>query len=233
MAEELLYEGKAKRVYTTGDADQVVMEYKDDATAFNGQKRGQILDKGVINCQMTARLYQILEAERIPTHFVSQIGDRRLLVRRLSMIALEVVVRNRIAGSLALRTGLEEGTPLSAPVVEFYYKNDDLGDPLVNEDHIAAMNLADTATVAEMRALALRVNQVLSDFLWERQIILIDFKLEFGRFGQRLVLGDETTPDTCRLWDRETLEKLDKDRFRRDLGAVEDAYQEVWKRVRD
>lgn len=231
MDKKLLYEGKAKRVFQADQEDVVIMEFKDDATAFNGQKRGQIVDKGVINCALTARLYRYLEDRRIPTHLLEALDERRLLVRRLTMIPLEVVVRNRVAGSLSQRTGLEEGTELASCVVEFYFKNDALGDPLFNEDHIRALGLADDNTIAELKSLALRVNRVLSPFLLERQLILVDFKLEFGRFQGRLLLGDEITPDTCRLWDASSLEKLDKDRFRRDLGDVEGAYQEVWKRV--
>jgi len=231
MSGELLYEGKAKRVYGSDQEDAVVMEFKDDATAFNGKKRGQIPQKGVINRALTTRIYRYLEEHRIPTHVLAEIDDRRLLVRRLEMISLEVVVRNRVAGSLCQRTGLEEGTVLESPIVEFYFKNDRLGDPLLNDDHILALNLADESTIHDLRALALRVNRVLTPFLFERDLILVDFKLEFGRFQGQLMLGDEISPDTCRLWDRVSLNKLDKDRFRRDLGDVEEAYQEVWRRV--
>ncbi len=231
MGEALIYEGKAKRVYQAEQQGAVVMEFKDDATAFNGEKRGQIVDKGVINRAMTARLYAYLEEHRIPTHLLAEIDDRRLLVRSLRMIGLEVVVRNRVAGSLSQRTGIAEGTVLDVPVVEFYYKSDALGDPLLNEDHIRMLGLADEATLHELRALALRINRLLTSFLLDRRLILVDFKLEFGRAEGQLFLGDEITPDTCRLWDSTSLEKLDKDRFRRDLGRVEEAYQEVWKRV--
>lgn len=227
----LLYEGKAKRVYATDDPARVIMEFKDDATAFNGEKRGTIVDKGVVNAVITATIYQHLETSGIPTHFLADIGERRLLVRRLAMIPLEVVVRNRVAGSLAARLGLEEGSALETPVVECYYKNDALGDPLLNDDHIRVLGLAGPETVAEMRVAALRVNSVMSAFFAARDLILVDFKLEFGRVNDGIVLGDEMTPDTCRLWQRDTLEKLDKDRFRRDLGGVEEAYQEVFRRV--
>lgn len=227
----LLYEGKAKRVYATDDPARVIMEFKDDATAFNGEKRGTIVDKGVVNAAITATIYQHLETSGIPTHFLADIGERRLLVRRLAMIPLEVVVRNRVAGSLAARLGLEEGSALETPVVECYYKNDALGDPLLNDDHIRVLGLAGPETVAEMRVAALRVNSVMSAFFAARDLILVDFKLEFGRVNDGIVLGDEMTPDTCRLWQRDTLEKLDKDRFRRDLGGVEEAYQEVFRRV--
>ena len=231
MAEQLLYEGKAKRVYQAEQDDAVIIEFKDDATALNGKKRGQIARKGEINANLTARIYRYLEEQRIPTHLLSQVDERRLMVRRLTMIPLEVVVRNRVAGSLSQRTGLPEGTGLEFPVLEFYFKNDALGDPLLNTDHIRAMHLADDVTLAELRALSLRINRVLEPFLLDRRLILVDFKLEFGRQGDRLYLGDEISPDTCRLWDRNSFEKLDKDRFRRDLGNIESAYEEVWKRV--
>jgi phosphoribosylaminoimidazole-succinocarboxamide synthase len=231
MATQLLYEGKAKRVYESDQPGQVVMEFKDDATAFNGEKRGQIVDKGIINRALTVRLYRHLESAHVPTHLVGEIDERRLIVRKLDMIPLEVVVRNRVAGSLCKRIGLAEGTELTTPIVEFYFKNDSLGDPLLNEDHIRALGLCNEGTVAELRHLALRINGVLQAFLLERDLLLVDFKLEFGRAGDHLYLGDEISPDTCRLWDRTSLQKLDKDRFRQDLGDVEAAYQEVWKRV--
>lgn len=227
----LLYEGKAKRVYATAHPGQLIMEFKDDATAFNGEKRGTIADKGRVNAAITARIYEHLEAAGIATHFLSRLDERRLLVRRLAMVPLEIVVRNRVAGSLAKRLGLAEGTDLESPVVECYYKNDELGDPLVNDDHIRVLGLAGPETVAEMRVAALRVNTVMEAFFADRDLILVDFKLEFGRANEGVVLGDEMTPDTCRLWQRDTLEKMDKDRFRRDLGGVEEAYQEVFRRV--
>lgn len=228
---ELIYEGKAKKVYQADNPSQVVVEFKDDATAFNGEKKGQITDKGVVNTQISARLFQLLEEEGIATHFREKLGDRTLLVDRLRMIPLEVVVRNRVAGSLEKRTGLPEGTLLEEPVVELYYKNDALGDPLLNEDHIQALNLAGPDLVATIKQEARRVNQVLSAYFDARHLILVDFKLEFGIFQGTVKLGDEISPDTCRLWDKATLEKMDKDRFRRDLGGVEEAYHEVLKRV--
>lgn len=228
----LLYEGKAKRVYATDNSDRVRVEFKDSATAFNGQKKAEITGKGVVNTAVTARLFGWLQEHGIPTHFIEQLDDRNLLVDRLSMVGLEVVVRNWVAGSLHTRTGLPEGTPMDDPVLEFYYKNDALGDPLLNEDHIRLLGLASPDLIARLRQEALRINQVLKPFFLQRGIVLVDFKLEFGRDAEgNLKLGDEISPDTCRLWDRESGERLDKDRFRRDLGGVEDAYQEILKRV--
>jgi phosphoribosylaminoimidazole-succinocarboxamide synthase len=231
MAATMIYEGKAKRIWTTEDPDRVVMEFKDDATALNGLKRGQIAGKGVVNARVTAVLMTMLANAGMPTHFVAQVDERRLLVRRLAMVPLEVVVRNVVAGSLAQRTGLAEGTPIEVPLVELYYKNDALGDPLLNDEHVALLDAATPEELARLKSQARRINQLLSAFFLDRDLILVDFKLEFGRDGAELVLGDEITPDTCRLWDRATHEKLDKDRFRRDLGGVEQAYQEVLRRV--
>jgi phosphoribosylaminoimidazole-succinocarboxamide synthase len=228
----LLYEGKAKRVYATASPDAYVVEYKDDATAFNGQKRGQIADKGVVNNRISNVLFQVLEQNGIPTHFIAELSDRETLVRAVQIIPLEVVVRNYTAGSLAKRLGVEEGRPLPRPVIEFYYKDDSLGDPLVNDDHILAFNWASSEELARLRELALKTNDVLRDFFQARNVLLVDFKLEFGRTADAsIVLADEISPDTCRLWDAITLEKLDKDRFRRDLGQVEEAYQEMLRRV--
>ena len=229
---ERLYEGKAKIVYATDDPDLLLVHFKDDATAFNGLKKGTIGDKGVLNARISAVLFQYLAEHGVPNHFVSLAGEREMVARRLSIIPLEVVVRNVAAGSLAKRLGLEEGTRLARTVVEFYYKRDDLGDPLVNEYHIQALELATPAEVAELAALGLKVNELLSAYLKPRRLELIDFKLEFGRTRDgQVLLGDENSPDTCRFWDAETGEKLDKDRFRRDLGGVEEAYQEVWRRI--
>ncbi len=228
---ELLYEGKAKKVWTTSDPEQVEMEFKDDATAFNGQKRGTILDKGVVNAKLTAVLFAVLEREGIRTHLVRQLDDRRLLVDRLEMLALEIVARNIVAGSLAQRTGLAEGTVLKAPIFEIYYKNDALGDPLLNDEHVAVLELASPERLADLKERARAINRILSAFWAEMGILLVDFKLEFGLRRGELVLGDEITPDTCRLWDAKTRARLDKDRFRRDLGQVEEAYQEVLRRV--
>lgn len=228
----LVYEGKAKRVYATENPDEVRVEFKDSATAFNGQKKAEIVGKGAINAAVSARLFGWLHQKGVATHFVAQLDERNLLVQKLGMVALEVVVRNLVAGSLSQRTGLAEGTPIDRPVVEFYYKNDQLGDPLFNQDHIQLLGLASADLVARLRQEALLVNQVLASFFAERGIVLVDFKLEFGwNTHGELTLGDEISPDTCRLWDQSSGERLDKDRFRRDLGGVEDAYQEIYRRV--
>jgi phosphoribosylaminoimidazole-succinocarboxamide synthase len=231
MASELLYEGKAKRVWTTDDPRRVVMEFKDDATAFDGKKRGQIAEKGIVNARITAAVMDLLDKAGVPTHFIQQLDERRLLVERLTMIPLEVVVRNIVAGSLSKRLGIPEGTDLATPLVELYYKSDELGDPLLNDEHVFMLQLATPETVATLKDLARRVNEVLQAFFLARNLLLVDFKLEFGTIDGVIKLGDEVTPDTCRLWDRTTREKLDKDRFRRDLGGVEEAYQEVLRRV--
>ena len=227
----MLYEGKAKIVYATDDPDLVLVFFKDDATAFDGKKRAEIPDKGHCNNLISACLFEVLEQAGVPTHFVDVAGPRQMVVRRLEMIPLEVVVRNVAAGSLVRRLGLEEGRELDPPVIELYYKNDALGDPMVNRHHVRALGAAEPGEIDEMERLALRVNQVLRPFLAERGLKLVDFKLEFGRAGGRIVLGDEISPDTCRFHDIETGEILDKDRFRRDLGGVIDAYREVLRRL--
>jgi phosphoribosylaminoimidazole-succinocarboxamide synthase len=227
----LLYEGKAKKVFLGDREDELFFEFKDDATAFNGQKRGQIAEKGVVNARISARLFTSLAAAGVANHFLEQVDDRTLKVRRLTMIPLEVVVRNRVAGSLQQRTGLAEGTILERPVVELYYKNDALGDPLLNDDHVQALRLAPPEVVERLKALGRRVNEVISAYFDARDLILVDFKLEFGWAQGELLLGDEISPDTCRLWDKASLTKMDKDRFRRDLGGVAEAYQEVLARV--
>lgn len=229
----MLYEGKAKKVFLTDDENYYLVDYKDDATAFNGEKKGQILDKGIVNNQLSALFFQEMEKAGIPTHFVKLLGEREMLVRRLKMIPLEVVMRNVVAGSLAKRVGTEEGYILPQPVVELYYKDDALGDPLVNESHIAAMGWADSKTVQTIQEMGLAVNKVLRGIMVKAGIDLIDFKLEFGIAGGKIYLGDEISPDTCRFWDKMTQEKLDKDRFRRDLGKVEEAYLEVYRRVKE
>lgn len=227
-----LYEGKAKIVYETDRADAFLVEYKDDATAFNAQKRGTIRGKGPMNRDISALLFRYLEERGIPTHYLESVGDREMVVHRLKMIPVEVVVRNVAAGSLAKRLGLEEGTRLRRTVLEFYLKNDELGDPMLNEYHIYALDLASPEQVRAMVEQALRVNEALGSYLEARGLRLIDFKLEFGVDAEgRVVLGDEISPDTCRFWDTRTNEKLDKDRFRRDLGGVEEAYQEVLRRL--
>ena len=228
---EKLYEGKAKIVYATDRPGVVVQYFKDDATAFNALKRGTILGKGVVNNRMSATLFRRLARAGVPTHYLATRSDREMVCRRLDIIKIETIVRNVVAGSLAKRTGLQEGTPVTPPIVELYYKSDPLGDPMLNDDHVRLLRLATPAELAWMRRTALRINAVLRPFLRQRRLLLVDFKLEFGRAGRRLWLGDEISPDTCRLWDSRTQEKLDKDRFRRDLGGVEEAYQDVYRRV--
>lgn len=228
----LIYEGKAKKVYATSSPEHVIVEYKDDATAFNGQKRGVIAGKGVVNNRMSNLFFRLLEAHGIETHFVEELSERRTLVRKVEIVPVEVVVRNLAAGSMAKRLGIPEGTPLRRPIVEFYYKNDELGDPLVSEEHVEALGWASAGEIDTIRKTALRVNQVLGEFLAAQNVRLVDFKLEFGRTpGGRLLLADEISPDTCRFWDLTSGEKLDKDRFRRDLGGVEQAYEEMMRRV--
>ena len=227
-----LYEGKAKKVFATEDPNLVLVSYKDDATAFNGLKKGTIAGKGAINNIMTNLLMQKLEAEGIPTHYVEQLSERETLVKKVSIVPLEVIVRNVAAGSLAKRLGLEEGTPLKKTVLEYCYKNDDLGDPMVNEYHIAAMGWASDEQMQLISSYSLKINEFLKAYFKKMNIDLIDFKLEFGITADgTLVLADEISPDTCRFWDSTTHEKLDKDRFRRDLGNVEEAYQEMLKRL--
>ncbi|MDQ0285915.1 phosphoribosylaminoimidazole-succinocarboxamide synthase [Desulfofundulus luciae] len=228
---EMLYEGKAKKIYRTSDPGVYLVEYKDDATAFNGLKKGTISGKGELNNKISAHFFRLLEHRGIATHFLEQVGDREMLVRALEIIPVEVVVRNIAAGSLAKRLGLAEGTALPRPVVEYYYKSDELGDPLINDDHIAVLGLASAEEMNVIRNTALVVNDILREYLVGRNLVLVDFKLEFGRSDKEILLGDEISPDTCRFWDAQTKEKLDKDRFRRDLGGVEEAYQEVWRRL--
>lgn len=230
-SQELLYEGKAKKVFDTDVPGTVIVEFKDDATALNGEKRGRIAEKGIANAAISSKLFPLLEVQGIPTHFREQLDARRLAVDLLQMIPLEVVVRNRVAGSLEKRTGLQEGTVLDKAVLELYFKNDQLGDPLLNDDHIEVLGLATSAMLQQLRIQAMKINTILTAFFAQRQLILVDFKLEFGLRDGQLVLGDEISPDTCRLWDENTLKKLDKDRFRRDLGGVEEAYHEVLTRV--
>ena len=229
---EQLYEGKAKKVFATDDPKVVLVSYKDDATAFNGLKKGTISGKGVINNRVTNFLMQMLEKDGIPTHYIEELSERETLVKKVSIVPLEVIVRNIAAGSLSKRLGLPEGTKLGKTVLEYCYKDDDLGDPMVNEYHIMAMGWVDKATLDQIAAYALKINELLGAFLAKSNIELIDFKLEFGITADgELVLADEISPDTCRFWDSRTGEKLDKDRFRRDLGGVEDAYQEILRRL--
>ena len=229
---ELLYEGKAKKVYTTDDPEQLIVSYKDDATAFNGLKKGTIAGKGVINNKMSNLLMARLEKEGIPTHLVKELSDRETLVKKVSIVPLEVIVRNISAGSFAKRYGVEEGIVFEQPTFELSYKNDDLGDPLMSEDHALALKLATAGELALIRRYALTVDKLMQEVWAECGVTLVDFKLEFGRLADgAIVLADEISPDTCRLWDSETHEKLDKDRFRRDMGGVEAAYEQVMERL--
>jgi len=228
---EMKYEGKAKRVYATDDRDKYIVEFKDDATAFDGKKKGTIHDKGILNNRISAHFFEMLEKQGIPTHFEKLLSDREMLVKAVEIIPVEVIVRNIAAGSLAKRLGLEEGTPMKRPVLEFCYKSDELGDPMINHYHIYALGLASEEEMKVIEDIALKVNSILVEYLKPRNIELVDFKLEFGRYKGRVILADEISPDTCRFWDADTREKLDKDRFRRDLGNVEEAYREVLKRL--
>ena len=228
---EMLYEGKAKKIFATEQPDRVVQYFKDDATAFNAQKRGTIAEKGVINNKVSERLFRLLEQAGVPTHFVERLSDRELLTKKVTIVPVEVVVRNVVAGSLAKRLGLKEGDPIEPAIVEWYYKNDALGDPLIADEHIRLMKLATPEQMMEIKRLALKVNSVLQPFFRDRQMILVDFKLEFGLHNGQLILADEISPDTCRFWDQTTKESMDKDRFRKDLGKIEEAYREVLKRV--
>jgi len=232
MKTEMLYEGKAKKVYATDNAEQVIVSYKDDATANDGLKKGTILGKGVVNNRMSNYLMQMLEKNGVPTHYVEELSDRETIVKKVSIVPLEVIVRNISAGSFAKRYGVEEGIVFDEPTFEFSYKNDDLHDPLLNDAHALALKLATKEEIATIRAMALKVNELLKAYFLGLNIRLVDFKLEFGRLSDgTLVLADEISPDTCRFWDATTGEKLDKDRFRRDLGGTEDAYKEMMRRV--
>ncbi len=229
---EQLYEGKAKKVFKTDDPEKLIVSYKDDATAFNGLKKGTIAGKGVINNQMSNRLMKLLEQEGVPTHFVEELSERETLVKRVSIVPLEVIVRNISAGPFAKRYGVEEGIVFKSPTIEYSYKNDALGDPLLNRYHALALGLATEAELDTIERYSFKVNEVLSAFWRDCGVTLVDFKLEFGRLSDgTVVLADEISPDTCRLWDTKTKEKLDKDRFRRDLGGVEDAYKEIMGRL--
>lgn len=223
----MLYEGKAKQVFETENKDEYLVHYKDDATAFNGEKKGTIHDKGVLNNKISAFLFELLTKEGVPNHFIKRLNDRDQLVKKLQILPLEVIVRNIVAGSLSKRLGIEEGTLCKQPILEFCYKDDDLGDPFVNEDQILALDWATKEQLDLIRKYAMKVNEVLKQFLAEKNVTLVDFKLEFGLHNGEVLLGDEISPDTCRFWDSKTNEKLDKDRFRRDLGNVEDAYKEM------
>lgn len=229
---EQLYEGKAKKVFATDDANLVIVDYKDDATAFNGEKKGTITGKGVINNVMSNHMFQLLEQQGVPTHFVEQLSERETLVKKVSIVPLEVIIRNISAGSFANRFGVEEGIVFDEPTIEFSYKNDELGDPLMNAYHAIALKAATREEIETIKAMAFKVNEVMKQYFDTLNVILVDFKLEFGKTADgKIVLADEISPDTCRLWDKTTKEKLDKDRFRRDMGGVEEAYQEIMKRV--
>lgn len=228
---ELLYEGKAKKVFATDETDVLIVDYKDDATAFNGEKKGTIVGKGVINNRMTNHVFTLLEAEGVPTHLVKELSERETAVKRVEIVPLEVIVRNVAAGSFSKRLGIPEGTQLKEPTIEFSYKNDALGDPLINSYFAVALELATWDEIETIKKYAFKVNEVLKRYFLQADMKLIDFKIEFGRYHGQIILADETSPDTCRLWDVHTNEKLDKDRFRRDLGNVEEAYQEVFKRL--
>ncbi len=230
--QEQLYEGKAKKVYATEDDSLVIVSYKDDATAFDGTKRGTIRGKGVVNNKMSNHIMQMLAENGVPTHFVEELNDRETLVKKVSIVQLEVIIRNISAGSFAKRFGVEEGIVFDAPTIEFSYKNDDLHDPLMNSYHAVALGVATWDEIDTIKTLAFRVNELMKEYFLKLNVKLVDFKLEFGRLADgTIVLADEISPDTCRFWDKETNEKLDKDRFRRDLGGVEDAYAEMMKRV--
>ena len=228
---EQLYEGKAKKVYATDNEDILIVDYKDDATAFNGLKKGTISGKGVINNRMSNHVMQILEKEGVPTHFVEELSERETAVKKVSIVPLEVIIRNVSAGSFAKKLGMEEGKKLLCPTLEFSYKDDALGDPMINDYYAIAIGAATREEIDTITKYAFKVNEVLSKYFLECGIELIDFKLEFGRYHGQIILADEISPDTCRLWDINTHEKLDKDRFRRDLGNTEDAYQEVFRRL--
>lgn len=229
----MLYEGKAKKVYQTEDPNRYVVEYKDDATAFNGVKKGTIVGKGAVNNRMSAHLFKMLEDNGVPTHFEELLNDREMVVKAVKILPLEVIIRNVAAGSMSKRLGIEEGTVLPISTLEFSYKNDAYGDPLINDDHAVAMGLATREQLAQVREFAFRINSLLQAYFLKKGIKLIDFKLEFGLYEGQVILADEISPDTCRLWDLETDKKLDKDRFRRDLGGVEEVYQEVLHRIEE
>ncbi|MGF7143547.1 phosphoribosylaminoimidazole-succinocarboxamide synthase [Anaerotaenia torta] len=228
---DMLYEGKAKKVYLTDVEDVLIVDYKDDATAFNGIKKGTIVGKGAINNRMSNHVFRLLEKEGVPTHYVEELSDRETAVKKVEIVPLEVIVRNVSAGSFAKKLGMEEGIRLISPTLEFSYKDDALGDPMINDYYAIAIGIATREEIEEITGYAFKVNEVLRRYFESIGIELIDYKIEFGRYKGKIILADEISPDTCRLWDINTHEKLDKDRFRRDLGKVEDAYQEVFKRL--
>lgn len=226
-----IYEGKAKKLYKTENPDLVIQEFKDDATAFDATKRGTIVNKGIVNNKLSEKIFNFLSEKGIPTHFVKRLSDRDMLVKKVKIVPIEVTIRNVVAGGMAKLLGLEEGLALKEPVLEYHYKEDKLHDPLINDYHIRALGIATDRELATIKKYSFKINEVLKKFFDSKNLMLVDFKLEFGRYKGRIVLADEISPDTCRLWDKTTREKLDKDRFRRDLGNVEEAYQEVLRRV--
>lgn len=228
---DLLYEGKAKKVWTTADEDVLIVDYKDDATAFNGEKKGTIVGKGVVNNRMTNHVFKILESKGVPTHLIEELSDRETAVKKVEIVQLEVIIRNVAAGSFSKKLGIEEGRKLIAPTLEFSYKDDDLGDPMINDYFAIAIGAATREEIDKITEYAFKVNDVLKEYFLGAGMELIDFKIEFGRYHGDIILADEISPDTCRLWDVKTHEKLDKDRFRRDMGNVEEAYNEVFKRL--
>ena len=230
---EMMYEGKAKKIYSTDKTDEVIVYYKDDATAFNGEKKGQIEDKGILNNAITSMLFEMLNSKGIPTHFIEKLNDREQLCKKVEIVPLEVIVRNVAAGSMAKRLGLEEGTELKTTVFELSYKDDSLGDPLINDYHAVGIGATTFEELEKIYSLTAKINDILKDMFSKSNIRLIDFKLEFGRYNGDIVLADEISPDTCRFWDATTGEKLDKDRFRRDLGNVKDAYVEILNRIQE
>lgn len=227
MTMELLYEGKAKKVFKTNNPEEYMIEYKDDATAFNGVKKSEIAGKGVLNNKISSVIFELLEKNGVETHYIKQVSEREMLVKKVEIVALEVIIRNTIAGSLSKRLGIEEGLKLEKPLLELCYKNDDLGDPFITEDHVEILDLVDTEGLDKIKFMALKVNEVLKGYFLDKGINLVDFKLEFGYSKDGIVLADEISPDTCRLWDVNTGEKLDKDRFRRDMGGLIEAYENV------
>ena len=231
IKQQQIYEGKAKKVYATDDPKIVIVDYKDDATAFNGLKKGTIAGKGVVNNKVSNHFFRLLEKQGIPTHYIEQLSDRETAVRRVEILPVEVIVRNRAAGSFSKRMGVAEGTTLACPILEYSYKNDELGDPFINSYYIRALNIATDDEMEQVKTYSFRINDILKAYLDELGIELIDFKLEFGRFDGKVILADEISPDTCRFWDKATGKKLDKDRFRRDLGDVEEAYLEIIRRL--
>ena len=228
---ELLYEGKAKKVYTTENPDVLIVDYKDDATAFNGVKKGTIVGKGVVNNRMTNHIFRMLEEKGIPTHYIEELSDRETAVKKVEIVPLEVIVRNVAAGSISKKLGIEEGFKLLSPTLEFSYKNDELGDPMINDYYAVAIGAATREEINKITELVFKINEILVDYFKSIKVDLIDFKVEFGRYKGQIILADEISPDTCRFWDSETHEKLDKDRFRRDLGHVEEDYEEIYRRI--